>query len=422
MSPRMERSCFVIRSHEDQLRNVWELAIAPALSEFRVDVVDPKQGSYGPDTVNPGLASAIWAADFVVAELSKPSAGSMYLLALAHAAKKPTITILEKSANRPFTAAHASFLRYDGNGLSSLRAELVDELAPLFVGSTPVTAKVEHFPELQILTEELSEELDYLRSRLSRIVVSVSPSCAEIFCNGRLVGNGQAEVYINPVAPRNTISAATVGFFDHHRELRAEDVQSGQLAITLERIEQEGEAILDRTNRRLPAWLRDRRRDPQNPVLMKAVSNYLLLIGERDDAFEEIEELLEVAPNWHLSYIQMGLHLGLGEGVEEAIDWYQKAADICSYHFISHYSMACNHSLLGDLDSALRSLEVITANQDMLESIQASMTCLSRDPDFRNLWMSTSTRDTYRDIEQEIFGVRPDPETTVLDGVDGYIL
>jgi len=194
----------------------------------------------------------------------------MYELGLAHAAKKPVIGLLETSESVPFDVAHIRYLRYDKYNLRNLRSELTARIHSTL--ALPETERPDLFPELRIVTPELSGELEYLRTQAVELHVDVTPSCADLFVNDYFVGTGSTNVTVNPTAPYNTLSASAVGFLDFHEEIQESALSQRKTSVSLERVHQRGVDDVTRLSTRVSRWLRDRRRAPNNPVLMRAIA------------------------------------------------------------------------------------------------------------------------------------------------------
>lgn len=95
---------------------------------------------------------------------------------------------------------------------------------------------------------------------------------------------------------------------------------------------------------------------------MRAISNYLLTIGEKKDTLEEIEDLLTVAPSWYMSINQLGFYHGSTGLLERALTLYRQVSALKPDHFIGHFNQACVLALMGRLDESLDALSEIPRN------------------------------------------------------------
>jgi tetratricopeptide (TPR) repeat protein len=411
--------CFVLRPFSSEFQNVWDLAIQPAIREVGLDPWDGEKERLGSNMIHRDISAQIWAARLIVADLTSRNPNVMYELGLAHAAKKLVILLLEESEQAPFDIAHIRYLRYKKTHLKDLQNRLIDRIRST-IEMTEET-QPDLFPELNILTPEIVEELNHLRGASIPVCINVSPSSADIFFNDKLVGTGSATISVSQRRERNTVSVSAVGFYESHGEIKQEDLARGLISINLEHVYRKDAKIFQRISKRLPAWLRDRRRDPLNPVLMRAISNYLLMTGERADALEEIQELINVAPEWYLAVNQQGFYYGIDGQLDQAIPWYERTTALGSHHYIGFYNLACIFSLENNIDECLKNLRLIAECPSRLQSIRETHHCLSRDSDFRNVIFNEQARNKFRELELHMFPDSPEPEASFEEGVEGYI-
>ncbi len=140
---------------------------------------------------------------------------------------------------------------------------------------------------------------------------------------------------------------------------------------------------------------------------MRAISSYLLAIGERTDALEEIADLLDVAPEWYMAANQAGLYYGTGEDVEKAARYYQQVLVLKPQHFIGYFNLACLRAMEGRLAEGLDYLLSMLQVPEALSSIRETMRQLSHDPDLRPLFTHPDFADKVRDLELAIFPDSP---------------
>lgn len=416
-----EDRCFVLRPFDPTLQNVWDLAIRPAVEAAGLEPWDGQEERLGSNIIHHDISRLIWCSRIVVAELTGRNPNVMYELGMAHSAKKPVILLLEKNEVPPFDVTHIRYLEYDRHNLRDLRDNLTARIASVLSMATGEHPDL--FPELEVVTPDLREEIDYLRVNARKINVKLLPSCADLFLNNNLVGTGSNEVLINPNSPSNTVSACAIGFFEYHQEIIGDDLERGSVDISLEKVYESGIEISARLSKRVPRWLRDRRRDPQNPVLMRAISSYLLAIGERDDALEEINDLLDVAPTWFMSINQLGFYHGTSSEWGLALPHYQQVATMKPDHFVGHFNLACIYSLLGQPLEALRRLRHIAENDAATRSIRETMDQLSHDPDFKTIVDDNDLLPEFQEIEFVLFpgiGVDDAGRSRGADSAHGY--
>jgi len=404
-SPRLKdhrgQRCFVLRPFSADYQNVWDLAIKPAIEKVGLDPWDGQEERLGTNVIHKDISGLIWNSRVIVADLTGRNPNVMYELGMAHSAKKPVILVIEESEIPPFDIAHIRYLKYSSKALKELQIQLSERiLSTINLGNDEAP---DFFPELQALTEDLKREVTYLRSTLVDIEVELAPASADLFFNDQLVGTGSRKISVNPQATRNTVSASTVGFFEHHSAISEDEIAKGRIAITLERVHKPDVEIMSRLSSRVPAWLRDRRKDPHNPVLMRAISSYLILIGERNDAYQEILDLLSVAPGWYMAINQMGFYYGVAGDYENAIPYYKKTAAICDHHYIGNFNLACVYSLKSEFEKCLYHLSQIASNEQAAQSLKDAHTRLSHDPDFQNIIKDPTYGKKFRDIELALF-------------------
>lgn len=410
--------CFVIRPFAEEFQNVWDFAIKPAIERAGLDPWDGQEERLGSNIVHKDISTQIWNAKVIIADVSGRNANVMYELGMAHAAKKPVVMLLEDSEAAPFDVAHIRYMKYQKTNLRALQDKLVERLrSTIDMGEGDHT---DFFPELKIITREVAAEMEYLRANLTPLKITAAPEGADIFFNDRWLGHGSANVLVNKCAERNTISATTVGFYEIHRQIETGEIDGGHIHIELEPLRDDGD-VIQRLSKRLPAWLRDRRRDPKNPVLMRAIANYLLATGEHADAREEIDELLLAAPGWYLAPNQLGLYYGMRGELDESLAWYKRTCALSEHHYIGHYNMACVYALKGQSKEALEHLRAITENPSFVSTIRAANSNLSKDSDFASLIADPETRRIFRDIELFLFPNSPEPEESAKAGMQGYI-
>lgn len=401
MSEPRDNRCFVLRPFGPEQQNVWDLAIRPAVEAVGLEAWDGQEERLGSNIVHRDISHLVWHSKLIIAELTGRNPNVMYELGMAHAAKKPVILLLEKGDVPPFDVTHIRYLRYDKFHLHALKLDLISRIRATL--AVPQSQRPDLFPELEIVTKELREQIGYMQSRTVQLQVNLVPRCADLFLNDKLVGTGSAVVRVNPDADRNTLSASTVGFFEFHGTVTDADLDRAAFDIRLAKVRLPGVDIASRLAKRVPRWLRDRRRDPHNPVLMRAVSSYLMAIDEKQDARQEIEDLLEVAPTWFMSINQLGFFYGSSGELTRALPLYAQVTMMKPDHFIGYFNLASIHALLGDFTEAFQQLSRIAENEGAVSSIRETLDGLHHDPDFRSLLADPGAAARFREIERVLF-------------------
>nr|VFJ95055.1 MAG: hypothetical protein BECKH772A_GA0070896_1008110 [Candidatus Kentron sp. H]VFJ95784.1 MAG: hypothetical protein BECKH772B_GA0070898_1008110 [Candidatus Kentron sp. H]VFK01979.1 MAG: hypothetical protein BECKH772C_GA0070978_1007810 [Candidatus Kentron sp. H] len=147
-------------------------------------------------------------------------------------------------------------------------------------------------------------------------IIKVTPPSTDIFNIGRSSSSTTVLLANHPrkyLSTRKSPEIPSRRRFDFMNTMRIsleEDPEKGEIRIELEK-----KGDKEEFEKRVPRWLGYRRRDPNNPVLMRAISQYLNGISDYDEAIEEVHELLKVAPDWFIAhnragYIKLIMRLG----------------------------------------------------------------------------------------------------------------
>lgn len=400
--------CFVIRPYRGrhkESQNVWELAIRPAVEALGLVLRDGEEGGFGA-VIHQDIAKAIWESQVIIADTTASSPNVMYELGMAHAIKKNVIILVEESEDPPFDVRHIRYLTYDRHNLRKLERDLRQTIS--WALAHPSDNRPDPFPQLRVVTPQLQRELDSLRTRAVTVHVHVSPSFADVFLNDQLMAAGSCELRINPEADRNTISVSAIGFFEHHAEVQSDALNRGHIHVDLDAAYKLAPAKLSEhvSTRLLPRWLNALRKDPQNPVLLRAISSFQLMSDERDNALATIEDLLRRAPDWYNAVNQQGLFYGTAGDIARAKPYYSRVAAMKVDHFVGHFNLACLASLNGQFEEALRHLQAIVDNEGALASARATLPCLSHDPDLAGLFTHPEFEGPAQSLERTIF---PEP-------------
>lgn len=382
-------------------KNLWNLVFEPVILGLDLHPVKGDEESLGTNIIMRDITRLIYNAEIMIADLTGLNPNVMYELGLAHAAKKHVIMIVQSKTKVPFDVNQVRYITYALDDLKKLKEGLSARIVSTL--NLPRSEYCDMFPEIQFLNNEMKEELEKCRHKLISVELIVEPRHANVFFNDKLIDIQLYVIKVNPDKPRNTISVSAIGFIEHHDIISDTNIKERKIVIALDRFSDGGKTQLAQLYTRVPSWLRDRRRDPHNPVLMRAVSNYLILEGENKAALHEIEELLEIAPGWFMAINQMGLYYGLQGEYNKAEEYYRRTITANPNHFIGYFNLACVFSLKNDYKRCLRYLERIAGNEMALESIRESNKCLSCDKDFKNILNDQKYRHKFKAIEKEIF-------------------
>jgi len=390
--------CFVIRPFSRSLQNIWDLVIQPAADTAGYFVFDAAESNHGLDVIHRDISRSIWEADVIVALISGRNPNVFYELGLAHAAKKTVVMMIDKEEQAPFDIAHIRFLQYDLECLKEARDSLIETLEKSKLNKAP---KIDFYPELEIFDSRRKSLYQEAMLRMESLIIDVKPKSSDIFVNGKLNQRSQI-IKINPDSESNTISIGNVGFFEFYEKLENYDTSKKKI-INIELEKASGNNLTEKVQRKLPGWLRDKRKNPHDPVLMRAISSYLLMMEEYEEAYKEIIELNDICPEWHLSRNQLGFYFGITNQSEKALREYKIVTEMCDYHYIGHYNCACILSTLENFDECIYHLEKIISSSEMLDSIQDSLRGLRHDSDFEFIANDPSYRENFLEIEKFLF-------------------
>ena len=389
---------FVLIPFAPEFKNHWELAISPAIVDAGLVPSRGDDENLGSGMIMNDVTSRIYDATIVIADLTGKNANVMYELGLAHSARKKVIVIAQTSESIPFDLSHLRHLRYDPHDLSRLRSDLKNRIISTL--ESPASSSHIFFPQLEIFDAAIIQELNYLRQRSIDFTITTTPDAADIFFNDILVGSSPRVIRVNPNAQLNTISAFATDHFEFHSEISQEDLAAGFLEIKLEPRHYSGEDLL----RRVPAWLRWRRRSPQNPVLVGAVLNFLRSFGDHKDALDEAEEMLRIAPNWYVAWNQAGWVFQKID-LERGIFCFKRVIALRPDHYIGYFNLACTEALNGEFEECLITLAQILddpARVQSFGSVPAEYANISTEQDFCDLTADASYQSRFHDIASRL--------------------
>lgn len=358
--------CFVLMPFSMEFKNQWELAFVPAIKESGLNPWRGDEEELGTNIIIRDITRCIDDAVLIIADLSGRNPNVMYELGLAHSAKKPVIMLTQDEHDMPFDIRHIRYLKYDKRDLNSLKTDLIER-----IGSTLSMSKSDipdFFPELKLLSKEQYEELIYLREKVINLEINLIPSHGDIFFNDRYLGPPPQYVNVNINAARNTISACAIEHYEFHRKIEKEDIEKGVISIKLKALSYPGgEYNKADLYKDVPNWLRNRRKDPNNPVLCRAIGAFLYFTEQINESLEEIEELLVLAPTWYMSHNLAG-YIKLDIKPEEAHDHFIKVITLNPNHCCGFFNLAWYFCKQGDFSNTLHYLNKILEHPDRIKS------------------------------------------------------
>jgi len=359
-------TCFVLMPFSSDFKNQWELAFVPAIESVKLTPYRGDEESLGTNMIMKDVTQSIYNAQIIVADLTGRNPNVMYELGLAHAAKKPVIMLAQSEDDIPFDIRHIRYIKYNEKDLNKLRSELAVRIQSTL--SQTSSYDVDFFPQLRLMSDQISQELAYLQQKAVTISIDVSPNTADIFFNDRLLKPGTRNIRVNPAVERNTISAAELYYLDYHEVISRDDIEARRIYIRLERRDRSDEGRLGVLERRVPRWLRYRRRDPNNPVLMRGICQYLDISGQSDEAEAEARDLVETCPNWWLAHYNMG-HICATKGqYDVAIPYFSHSVALRSDIAFGYLALACMHALKHEYKETIIQLSLVESKSELLES------------------------------------------------------
>lgn len=116
---------FVIAPFDAESQRVGD-AVRDTLERNGIDVQELGHAEFGVLSFADAIYQAVVAADFIVADVTRPNPNVFYQIGMAHALRKPVILIRSKDAGSPVPSpvAGAVFLVYDPSNLSPFTTQL----------------------------------------------------------------------------------------------------------------------------------------------------------------------------------------------------------------------------------------------------------------------------------------------------------
>jgi len=388
---------FIAVSYHQKYKNVINTAIIPAIEANALKASIATGKDRGSRDIYQDIADKIYHSKIDIADVSKKYddngnlielANVFYEIGLAHGINKRLILLCRKGKEKddiPYNLQRVSFLAYDPDDLFALKKSLTIEIQKT-LNDKPVV----FFNQFKILTENIKKELEDLRFKAQKVRIEVFPEIADIFFNDQFLGQTPQTIYVNTNKLRNTISIVAPGHIEEHRVLKKEDLQEGVIKIKLQEFNSETFEV----NKKIVGWLRDRRIDTNNPVLMRAIAQYLFRLSKvqdndeekqrvYDDARKEMDELLTIAPSWYLAQNQMGIiHK---HDFNLSIKYYKITTILNPDSYLGYYNQACAYARAKKFDEVFRLLSIFLENKKVLWSYSYTKLKLLEDSAFDTL-------------------------------------
>jgi len=396
-----KKSIFIISSFHPKYHNVIELAMKPAIEDanFRATIADGSES--GHEEIYTDMSEKLYEAEMCIADVSvkydkkgnKINLENVYYeISAAHAIGKHMILLSTNPEELPYNIKNQRTIKYDEDDLKTLREDILAKILQL-----QSEFPYKRFKKLEFLTPELKRELDTLRLKSTEISLSITPPTADIFLNDVLLNKNEC-IRVNR-GIRNTVSIAAPAYYEEHIVLNEEHYDSKELKIILQKVpdlssknKQNKEVLLG--DNRLFKWLANRRKDPANPVLMRAIAQFLIRLAKntdnesekaqyREDAKKELDELLKVAPGWYMAHNQVGIFYQ--DDYEKSIQHYKIATALNPKNYLGYYNQACSQARQEAYDKVFDLLQVFLDSEEILKSYSYSNMRLGTDEAFQKL-------------------------------------
>lgn len=360
--------CVVLMPSAKEFTNQWKLAVKPAIEEAGLQPLKADETVTADDIVK-NVTQSIFEARLVFADVSGSNPNVTYELGLAQAIGKQTIIACQNINEVPRDIQGHGLLVYDPNSIAKFREDLMHSIKEQLARDFS-SARSYVFPDLKLLDEATRRELRRLRKKAKKVEITSYPPTADLFLNDQLIGRSPQTVWVNmDNETGNIISASNILYFEEHRYIEATEIQKGHIHVVMEDMSLgESPERNEAEFRRIPAYIRWRGKNPRNPALMRAISHYLLFIEAYDEAYSEAVELVETAPEWHLSYNQVGHVKTRLQKADVGLEFFEIVQAKRPDDFIGYYNLACVHSILGNFSSCLSHLRQIVETPAVLES------------------------------------------------------
>ena len=95
------KTCFVLMPFSKEFNNQWELAFIPAIESAGLKPWRGDEESLGTNIIIHDITRSIYDAEVIIADLTGRNPNIMYVLGLAHAAKKNVIMLIQDERDIP---------------------------------------------------------------------------------------------------------------------------------------------------------------------------------------------------------------------------------------------------------------------------------------------------------------------------------
>lgn len=136
---------------------------------------------------------------------------------------------------------------------------------------------------------------------------------------------------------------------------------------------------------------------------MRAICQYLEMIGEIEDAEVEAKELLEVCPDWWLSSYQAARVCASKGQYEEAIPLFSRTIALRGDRAVGYLALACMYSRTHQYVESIKQLTTLQSREDLVQSYGRLKTwTILGDEDFNNIKNNPEHGQEFMKIVQDI--------------------
>jgi len=174
-------TCVVLIPTDKSFEDVWLLALRPAILKAGLEPVRVDNSLAAVDVVA-ALKHSIFEANLVIADVTNGNPNVMYEFGLTHAIGRRYILVAEKRCKIPFNISGLRYLAYDRNALADFQEMLEESIAiAMLPEATPVEQMA--FPMLKLVTREIEKDMEYLRRRSKKLLITAFPPTADRIIN-----------------------------------------------------------------------------------------------------------------------------------------------------------------------------------------------------------------------------------------------
>lgn len=402
--PRKQKSqgrCVVLMPFSTKFRNQWGLAVKPAIEAAGLEAFRADEGPVTGNVME-NVASSIFGAELLIADVTSSNPNVLYELGLAQAIGKRVVMVCQNIKKVPRDVQSHRFLEYDPDDIERFRIDLEVTISEaLALGSLKKQEYV--FPDLELMDATNQRELRYFRKKAQTVKITAYPPTTDLFFNDQLLGTQPQIIRVNK-DQRNTISASNVMYFEEHRQLTENDLEKKHIHLILEGLPKPRTKARDKIEAsKASGYIRWKGKSPANPALMRAVSHYLLHIKAYKEAQEEADELVKSAPEWYLAHNQAG-HVATREGnLDSALTAFQLVRLLRPDSVIGYYNLACVYSLRKDSRLCLYYLRQIITDPLVLATYDYfPFDIMAEDGDFANIIKDREHNKEFQSIACEL--------------------